>query len=98
MKYLVDAHGGTVTADSPGEGQGATFTVRLPLRQESLIPQSTAPAASDARDLDGIKVLAVDDSDDARELLATIAPLLSQLRHLLAMATGHWGTSALAES
>ncbi|MGB3202351.1 MAG: sensor histidine kinase [Nodosilinea sp.] len=30
VRNLVEQHGGTVTADSPGEGQGATFTVRLP--------------------------------------------------------------------
>ena len=30
VRRLVDLHGGTVSADSPGEGQGATFTVRIP--------------------------------------------------------------------
>lgn len=39
-RYLVEAHGGTVTAYSPGEGQGATFTVRLPLSRE---PRSATP-------------------------------------------------------
>jgi signal transduction histidine kinase/ActR/RegA family two-component response regulator len=32
VKYIVEAHGGTVEATSPGEGKGSTFTVRLPLR------------------------------------------------------------------
>ena len=31
VRHLVELHGGTVTAESPGEGQGATFTVKLPL-------------------------------------------------------------------
>lgn len=84
VKYLVDAHGGSVNADSPGEGQGATFTVRLPLRQAPPIPPSTAPSASEARDLDGIKVLAVDDSDDARELLAMVLTLYGAEVHLAA--------------
>ncbi|MEG4029258.1 MULTISPECIES: chemotaxis protein CheB [unclassified Microcoleus] len=34
VRHLVELHGGTVTATSPGEGQGATFTVRLPLRTD----------------------------------------------------------------
>ena len=32
VKYIVEAHGGTVEANSPGEGKGSTFTVRLPIR------------------------------------------------------------------
>ncbi|MEG4421154.1 chemotaxis protein CheB [Microcoleus sp. LAD1_D5] len=34
VRHLVEIHGGTVSAESPGEGQGATFTVRLPLRTD----------------------------------------------------------------
>ncbi|WP_445240158.1 sensor histidine kinase [Microcoleus vaginatus] len=37
-RHLVELHGGTVSAESSGEGQGATFTVRLPVRTE--VPQS----------------------------------------------------------
>jgi signal transduction histidine kinase len=33
VKYIVERHGGTITAHSAGEGQGATFTVILPLAQ-----------------------------------------------------------------
>jgi signal transduction histidine kinase len=36
VRCLVDLHGGTLSADSPGEGQGATFTVRLPIRVSPL--------------------------------------------------------------
>jgi two-component system, chemotaxis family, CheB/CheR fusion protein len=32
VKYTVEAHGGTVEANSPGEGKGSTFIVRLPIR------------------------------------------------------------------
>lgn len=40
VRHLVELHGGTVSATSAGEGQGATFTVRLPLRTD--IPESSA--------------------------------------------------------
>jgi PAS domain S-box-containing protein len=44
VRHLTELHGGTVTADSAGAGQGATFTVRLPLAR----PQLPAPPTSDA--------------------------------------------------
>ena len=83
VRHLVELHGGTVSADSEGDGQGATFTVVLPLIQ-------TPDAARDERRqhtsagergslsfecpprLDGLKVLVVDDEPDARELLTAI--------------------------
>ena len=70
VKYLVEAHGGSITAASPGVGQGATFTVQLPL-----LETAPAPAISDPLhevDLTGIKVLVVDDSEDTRALLDTL--------------------------
>jgi signal transduction histidine kinase len=36
VRHLIELHGGTVHADSPGEGCGATFTIRLPCRQDSI--------------------------------------------------------------
>jgi len=68
VKYIVDAHGGTITATSLGEGKGATFTLRLPLLNDSAAAASQAPSKTKA-DLAGIKVLAVDDNEDARNLL-----------------------------
>ncbi|MGK5027602.1 ATP-binding protein [Janthinobacterium sp. RB2R34] len=66
VKHLVEQHGGTITASSPGDSQGATFTVRLPaLRQHSEEPARP-------HDLAGIKVLVVDDDADARELAERI--------------------------
>ncbi|OKH43814.1 hypothetical protein NIES2101_29535 [Calothrix sp. HK-06] len=72
VRQLVEAHGGTITADSPGEGLGATFTVRLPLlnvvpeiEQRDELPQKEL-------NLKGIRVLAVDDDPDARNLLAAL--------------------------
>jgi signal transduction histidine kinase len=43
VKHLVELHGGTVRAESPGEGQGATFTVVLPLAQKEKNTGAQAP-------------------------------------------------------
>jgi signal transduction histidine kinase/ActR/RegA family two-component response regulator len=69
VRHLVEAHGGTVQAESAGEGHGATFTVRLP----AVIPGRDAcrpePATrNDARTLSGVRALVVDDEADACEL------------------------------
>jgi PAS domain S-box-containing protein len=79
VRHLVELHGGTVEADSPGEGQGATFVVKLPVvavYQKETVAGRVHPAFGDwlsAYDyperLDGLKVLVVDDEVDTRELL-----------------------------
>jgi PAS domain S-box-containing protein len=72
VRHLVELHGGTVSAESRGEGHGATFTVRLPLMLAEAHERPEAPAV----DLQGLSVLVVDDDGEARELVATA------LRHL----------------
>jgi len=72
VRHLVEAHGGTITADSSGEGKGATFTVRLPLLREEVIPQISAPAPESKINLAGIRVLAVDDDLDTCELCTVL--------------------------
>ncbi len=76
VRYLVELHGGTVCAASDGEGQGATFTVRVPIRQSgperSPEPLPAAPGASGAPRLSGVHVLVVDDDPGAREVIARI--------------------------
>jgi PAS domain S-box-containing protein len=83
VKQLVEMHGGTVTAESRGVGQGATFTVRLPLQvargpATAALPRSWAdgsvPSSAGGR-LHGVRVLAVDDDGDG---LALIAAILAQ--------------------
>jgi two-component system CheB/CheR fusion protein len=81
VRHLVELHGGTVQADSPGEGQGTTMTLRFPLRSLSpeLTPaidlKSTAlvapanPSSDIVPSLAGLHILAVDDRIDTRELL-----------------------------
>ncbi len=69
---LVEAHGGTVTADSPGEGKGATFTVSLPLLNVNSKEDQSSPSPEQNLDLTGIRVLTIDDDPDCRELLSLI--------------------------
>lgn len=81
VRQLVEMHGGTVTANSPGEGQGARFTVQLPLMAKCNLPtevtqNSSIAQETDAFDLDrtlsDVYVLVVDDEADTRELLTVV--------------------------
>ena len=81
VRHIVEMHGGTVLAMSAGEGQGSTFTVRLPLMivrpQPADLPrvhprtERLAPLTS-LGDLDGLRVVAVDDDPDALMLLRVV--------------------------
>jgi len=72
VRQLVEAHGGIITADSPGEGLGATFTVRLPLLNVEPEIKQIDELPQQALELTGIRVLTVDDDPDARELLTVL--------------------------
>ena len=85
VRHLVELHGGTVSADSRGEGRGSTFTVRLP---RTPVPHGEgaacgspeapehrsdeaprAPTRREMRIVEGVRVLVVDDEPDAREVI-----------------------------
>lgn len=78
VRHLVELHGGTVYAESPGEGKGATFTVRLPMRAVRMEAEPATPVEPESRlsdavpSLEGLRVLVVDDEADTRDLLSTV--------------------------
>jgi signal transduction histidine kinase/ActR/RegA family two-component response regulator len=72
VRYLTELHGGSVLAESPGEGLGATFTVRLPLRVADAEATQDEAQPDCSANLSGLRVLVVDDEADIRELVAFI--------------------------
>jgi signal transduction histidine kinase/ActR/RegA family two-component response regulator len=76
VRHLVELHGGRVSAASPGEGQGATFTVTLPLtragRPAGAVDDGKPRPLEASPRLDDVRVLVVDDDADTRTLLATL--------------------------
>ena len=89
VRHITELHGGRVSATSPGPGQGATFTVALPLtavhddRPQHLAHPVVEPAADDAAptlpsiELSGVRVLVVDDEPDARALIKRVLEMSS---------------------
>jgi CheY-like chemotaxis protein len=72
VKSLVELHGGVIGVQSPGEGQGATFTVKLPISAVQHRSIERPKLQEDFRqrpDLVGLKVLIVDDERDTCEML-----------------------------
>jgi PAS domain S-box-containing protein len=76
VRQVLEMHGGTVKAESPGEGLGATFTVRIPLlvtnQQVKRNQEELPPDVSETPDLSGVKILVVDDEPDIRDLVTFI--------------------------
>jgi PAS domain S-box-containing protein len=82
VKQLTELHGGTVRAKSPGEAQGSTFVVSLPIAivhadtssSHKIGPREREESEFDysATPLSGIKVLVVDDEADARQLIRRV--------------------------
>ncbi|MDZ8026217.1 MAG: response regulator [Nostoc sp. DedQUE11] len=71
VRHLVELHGGTVEAASPGEGQGSTFTVKLPLIPAAKLHQDDTPSHNHSDlNLNGLQALVIDDARDSREFIA----------------------------
>jgi signal transduction histidine kinase/CheY-like chemotaxis protein len=79
-RQLVELHGGSIEAESPGAGQGSTFTVKFPRSPVTATPvdgrvysqADRSVGLEEAPDLTGIRVLIVEDDDDARALVAKV--------------------------
>jgi PAS domain S-box-containing protein len=78
VRHLVELHGGTVRAASAGEGQGATFTVRLPLLKapegapRPAVEALPETATADLPSLEGVNVLVVEGGAPVRDLIADV--------------------------
>ena len=74
VRQVTELHGGTVSADSPGRGLGAVFTVDLPMIVEPARPGGGGGATSvlSGRPLAGLRVLVVDDTPDTLRMLAVM--------------------------
>jgi PAS domain S-box-containing protein len=77
VRHLVELHGGHVTAESPGDGKGATFVVHFPMRARAdkyltLNPPDASAAGMKLPSLAGLRVLLIDDQEEARESLSVV--------------------------
>jgi PAS domain S-box-containing protein len=74
VRHLVELHAGTVEATSAGAGQGASFSVRLPIRDSKAVTAGDEQGQTATRplQLEGVSILVVDDEEDSREVLAEL--------------------------
>ncbi len=93
VRGLVNLHGGQITADSPGVGQGSKFEVHLPLIQKKKAVES-APSHSEA--IQPRHIVVIEDNDDARELVCLL--LKRDGHHVEWASDGHSGLDLILKS
>lgn len=108
VRHLVELHGGTVQAESPGEEQGTTMTVRLPLRSRpqeltstidlntNVLAEPLNASSERVPSLEGLHVLVVDDGIDTRKFLQFV--LEGYGAEVLAVASARSAIAALTEN
>jgi CheY-like chemotaxis protein len=89
-KRIIELHGGTITAESEGQGYGSRFTVRLPVARAPLDAARPAPATHEVQQASGLRILIADDNQD---FAGSIAMLLANAGHEVRVA--HDGLAAL---
>ncbi|EYF03360.1 ATP-binding response regulator [Chondromyces apiculatus] len=96
VRHIVELHGGSVSADSAGQGQGSTFTVRLPSipsTARSAVASVERPSEESEANLEGLYVLVVEDQADMREILGEV--LRRQKAEVTAVATAQEALEAV---
>jgi two-component system CheB/CheR fusion protein len=96
VRHIVDLHGGSVGADSAGEGLGAAFWVTLPLVRAPVASQATPIHVSPSEQVAGLRVLLVEDDEGTRE---SVSEILSRAgANVLAVGSAAEALEALHES
>jgi CheY-like chemotaxis protein len=94
VKNLIEMHGGVISAESRGEGFGATFTVMLPLLMGEKARSGGVQAERDPNrahpDIAGCRILIVEDDADSREMLDMLLRTLSAETETAATAAEAW--------
>lgn len=97
VRQIVQMHGGSVWAESQGEGQGTTFIVQLPaMQQRVVVSEPSQPHSDVGLPLAGIQILLVDDERDTREFQAFL--LEQSGAQVAAVASGLEALQALEQS
>ncbi|MEH2446493.1 MAG: response regulator [Nostoc sp.] len=100
-RHLVEMHGGTISAESLGEEQGAIFTIKLPLLKDSVAIEDDPNADSSttifaSSPLMGVQVLVVDDNTDSRNFFSFVLEEFGAI--VTAVGSADQALQALAQS